>query len=44
MVYYECSVFMFTVSFLSPPEVFGGLFFYAKNSILTCHSLQVKPC
>jgi hypothetical protein len=31
MVYYECSVFMFTVSFLSLSEVFGGLLFYAKK-------------
>nr|DAX66785.1 MAG TPA: protein of unknown function UPF0697 [Caudoviricetes sp.] len=32
MVYYECSVFMFTVSFLSLSGVFGGLFFYAKKN------------
>nr|DAQ73099.1 MAG TPA: hypothetical protein [Caudoviricetes sp.] len=33
--------FMFTVSFLSLSGVFGGLFFFMQNSILTCHSLQV---
>lgn len=32
---------MFTAFLSQPVEVFGGLFFYLKNSILTCHILQV---
>nr|DAI87943.1 MAG TPA: hypothetical protein [Caudoviricetes sp.] len=42
MIYYECSVSCSLHSFLSLSEVFSGLFFYLKNSILTCHSLQVS--
>nr|DAU32013.1 MAG TPA: hypothetical protein [Caudoviricetes sp.] len=41
MIYYKCSVSCSLHSFLSL-SVFGGLFFYLQNSILTCHSLQVS--
>nr|DAR06706.1 MAG TPA: hypothetical protein [Caudoviricetes sp.] len=41
MIYYECSVSCSLHSFLSL-SVFGGLFFYFQNSILTYHSLQAR--